>query len=629
VGLVASGGSDDTDDDEDGEDSEETSEEESDDDSEEGGLAAFYATEFGGKGGDNEDENTDEDEEDDDDGDWSPGGGDGGSGGGGGGSRQLDNGSFDEELNFDVDRVITIDSGDRASTTGMLVNIGQMTRHRTHGAHPERPQRLVAAYKRLWEAGIVQRCRLVPTRPASREDLCSLHAKAHVDLILYKLDAMHAAQQRAQWTEAEADLVADDGEDEDYETALRRARASRLAQREADGGFTEVRLDGDTFFTIRESAMAASLAAGSVIELTSRVVTGELRNALAITRPPGHHCEEANANGFCLLNNVALAARVAQQRHGLKRVLVLDWDIHHGNGIEHMFENDDSVLYVSLHRFGNGFFPGTGDVRDAGKGAGRGFNLNIPWLTGGIGDADYVAAFQRLIMPIAHEYAPELVIVAAGFDSGAGDPLGGCDVTPRGFAQMTAMLNMLAGGRLVVCLEGGYNLDTIATSTEAVARVLLGASPDAAPSLVAQPAAEAAIAAALTVHANYWKCFSYIRGLAGSGTNHDPPTASRNARNGPNRGDGDWGAGEDEGSDEAAGEFDHYKEPDRQRIAKARKVQAKGGGAQIQKRRQLYSVRLLAAKKKRAMRKRVSELYLQSVTPRALRRFAAGGSDFS
>ncbi|KAJ1493209.1 hypothetical protein T484DRAFT_1610676 [Baffinella frigidus] len=179
--------------------------------------------------------------------------------------------------------------------------------------------------------------------------------------------------------------------------------------------------------------------------------------------------------GFCFFNYVAAAAAVAKSEFGLKRVLILDWDVHHGNGTEKMFINDPSVLYISLHRYDDGsFYPGTGPAEEVGVREGAGYNVNIPWPHSGMGDAEYLLAFERVVMPIARSYNPELVLVSAGFDAAHGDPLGGCNVTPYGYGQMTNMLRGLAGGRMVVALEGGYNLRSISRSMEAVVRVLLG-----------------------------------------------------------------------------------------------------------------------------------------------------------
>ena len=195
-------------------------------------------------------------------------------------------------------------------------------------------------------------------------------------------------------------------------------------------------------------------------------------------RPPGHHAEPDVIMGFCFFNYVAAAAALLKDECGLDRILVVDWDVHHGNGTQRMFYSDPSVLLVSLHRYEDGaFYPGTGSMHECGAGPGLGYNVNIPWPHGGVGDGAYLAAFERIVMPIARAFKPQAVLVSAGFDAAAGDPLGGCCVSPHGYACMTNMLRGLAGGRLVVALEGGYNLRSIATSMEAVLRVLLGEAP--------------------------------------------------------------------------------------------------------------------------------------------------------
>jgi histone deacetylase 6 len=243
------------------------------------------------------------------------------------------------------------------------------------------------------------------------------------------------------------------------------------------------RLGADTFAN-PHTHTAALLAAGSVLAVTESVMRGETRAGIALVRPPGHHAEPDAAMGFCLLNNSAIAAAVARKRYGARRVLVLDWDVHHGNGTEACFVDDPSVMYISLHRYEPGFFPGTGHPEDVGDGAGAGFNVNIAWPEGGMRDIDYAAAFDLAVMPIARSFNPDLVIVSAGFDAAVDDPLGGCLITPAGFALMTARLRELAGGKMVVALEGGYNLAAIAVCTEAVTRVLLG---EPVPALPAEP----------------------------------------------------------------------------------------------------------------------------------------------
>jgi acetoin utilization deacetylase AcuC-like enzyme len=219
----------------------------------------------------------------------------------------------------------------------------------------------------------------------------------------------------------------------------------------------------------------ACLAAGGLLSLLDAVMTGTVRNGFAFVRPPGHHAERARAMGFCLFNNVAVAAAYARVRYGLKRVLVLDWDVHHGNGTQHMFEHDPGVLFVSLHQYP--FYPGTGAADEVGRGEGRGFTVNLP-LPAGCGDAEYLDAFQRVIEPIIDQYAPELILVSAGFDPHAEDPLGGMRVTEEGFAAMARTVvrcaERSAQGRCVAVLEGGYNLDAIRRSARAVLAELRG-----------------------------------------------------------------------------------------------------------------------------------------------------------
>ena len=164
----------------------------------------------------------------------------------------------------------------------------------------------------------------------------------------------------------------------------------------------------------------------------------------------------------------AVAAAAARRVHGLKRVAILDWDVHHGNGTQHIFEDDPDVLFISLHRFGRGFFPGTGALDEVGKGKGRGRTINIPWMQAGLGDADYFAAFELVVMPILVEFAPQLLIVSAGFDAALGDPQGKCKMSPSGFAHLTRQLNTLSDCPLVAIFEGGYHLAVSAECTEAV-----------------------------------------------------------------------------------------------------------------------------------------------------------------
>jgi acetoin utilization deacetylase AcuC-like enzyme len=237
------------------------------------------------------------------------------------------------------------------------------------------------------------------------------------------------------------------------------------------------RLDPDTAMS-EGSWEAATLAAGAAVGAVEAVWSGRAANAFALVRPPGHHAEVAQAMGFCLLNNAAIAAEAAR-RLGAARVLVLDWDVHHGNGTQHIFEARDDVMYMSSHQWP--FYPGTGAPNEVGRGPGRGFTVNCA-LPAGQGDADYGVAFHDLFLPAARAFAPDLVLVSAGFDPHERDPLADMRVTERGFAAMATAMADLAreacGGKLVLLLEGGYDLAALAASTRACLEVLGGRRED-------------------------------------------------------------------------------------------------------------------------------------------------------
>ena len=362
----------------------------------------------------------------------------------------------------------SLDGGDPASQTGLLAGVAPMLLHRSQSFHVERPARVVAIYHELFEQQLVARAKLVPARLASDEDLGLVHERR----LVRRATAVYSA-------------------DED--------------------GVAALGLDGDTYFSATCSGYAARLSAGSIVELATRIAQGELRNALAVCRPPGHHCEQNQAMGFCLLNNVPVAVAAVRQRLGMRRALVVDWDVHHGNGVQHMFEDDPTVLYISLHRYGFGFYPGTGAPDEVGGSYGgvvaaRGKTVNVGFRLPGMGDAEYRHAFERVVMPIAREFDPDLVFVSAGFDAALGDPLGGMRLSPAGYAYMTAQLCTLAGGRVLVALEGGYNLRSISRSACAVMRVLLGDKPPPLPANEPHPAAKMDVDATLRAQAPWWRC---------------------------------------------------------------------------------------------------------------------------
>lgn len=244
-------------------------------------------------------------------------------------------------------------------------------------------------------------------------------------------------------------------------------------------------LDSDTFLS-PSSVAAARRAAGSALALTRALHRGDTSLGIALPRPPGHHALADRAMGFCLLNNVAIAAAEAR-RLGRERVLVLDWDVHHGNGTEAIFYDDPTVLFVSLHQYPN--YPGTGAASDTGSGEGRGRTVNVPLPPGG-GDAVYRAAFQRVVLPIIEQFAPELTLVSCGFDAHARDPLAQMQLSASAYARMTSdLLGVLQGRPLGVVLEGGYDLEALTESADAVASTLLAAAAgsDSSPS-IGQPA---------------------------------------------------------------------------------------------------------------------------------------------
>ena len=245
----------------------------------------------------------------------------------------------------------------------------------------------------------------------------------------------------------------------------------RTARREVEDGFSQL-TTGDTNLC-HETYDVALRAVGTVLHAVDLVFTGQAGNAFCVVRPPGHHASANRGMGFCMFNNIALGARYAQRRHGAERVLIVDWDVHHGNGTQDIFYDDGSVLFFSTHQYP--WYPGTGAADESGEGKGEGLIVNCP-LPSGTGRLEIWQAFQEKLKPAAEAFRPDLVMVSAGFDSRAGDPLGHFMLADRDFADLTRLVRDIAGkhanGRLISVLEGGYNLFGLVKATQAHAQAL-------------------------------------------------------------------------------------------------------------------------------------------------------------
>ncbi|KAL4222959.1 Histone deacetylase 7 [Mactra antiquata] len=319
--------------------------------------------------------------------------------------------------------------------------------------HPEHAGRIHCIWSRLQEKNLISNCEQLKCRKANLQEIQSCHSEAYT--LFYATNPL--SRQR-----------------------LDPKRFESLPMRFCALPCGGIGVDSDTVWNDLHTSMAARMAAGCVIEMAYRVGAGELKNGFALVRPPGHHAEPETAMGFCYFNSVAIAAKQMKEKLNMKKILIVDWDVHHGNGTQQMTFDDKSILYISIHRHDNGhFFPGTGAPEECGSGEAEGFNVNIAF-SGGLeppkGDAEYLAAFRTIVMPIAREFNPEIVIVSAGFDAAAGHPapLGGYLVSPSCFGHMTRELMSLANGKIVLALEGGYEVTAICDSTEMCLKALLG-----------------------------------------------------------------------------------------------------------------------------------------------------------
>ena len=297
--------------------------------------------------------------------------------------------------------------------------------------HPERPERLTAVLGGLEKAGLLNTLTRIPARPATDDELALAHDRSYIELVARELANVQGVKELS---------------------------------------------TGDTDVT-RESLAAARAAAGGVLNAADAVASGRVKNAFCAVRPPGHHATPNRGMGFCIFNNVAIAARYLQKVRNIRRILIIDFDYHHGNGTQDIFYDDDTVFYFSTHHYGA--YPGTGSAAETGAGKAVGTKLNVP-LPPGAGDAQILAAFEQQLVPAARRFKPDFILVSAGFDGMRNDLLGQFDITPQGYAAITRVIVKLADelcqGRIVSVLEGGYRLDGLAESVAAHVSVLSAGS---------------------------------------------------------------------------------------------------------------------------------------------------------
>ncbi|MBI1897063.1 MAG: histone deacetylase [Acidobacteria bacterium] len=308
--------------------------------------------------------------------------------------------------------------------TALLLDSGYK-RHRTGRGHPERPARYSAIERALADGGFTEAMPRVQPRAAREEELLACHTPGYLEII----------------------------------------------ERDSAEGLEQLST-GDTPIGARSLEVALE-AAGGVLNAVDAVLGGSVRSAFCAVRPPGHHATAARGMGFCIFNNVAIAARYAQRKHGVERVLIADWDVHHGNGTQDIFYRDPTVYFFSTHQWP--WYPGTGPAIETGEGAGEGTTLNCPFPAGS-GREEIAGAFREKLTPAANAFRPELILISAGFDSRIGDPLGRFTLTDDDFAELTHIMLELADrhcrGRLVSVLEGGYSLSGLAAAVTAHLRAL-------------------------------------------------------------------------------------------------------------------------------------------------------------
>ncbi|VVC27104.1 Hypothetical protein CINCED_3A008507 [Cinara cedri] len=338
----------------------------------------------------------------------------------------------------------------------------------SESGHPECPGRISAILNMFNTFQLTSRLLILKSREAKESELFLAHSKEHVDEM----------------------------------SNLHKLTLSELSDKEKC--YDSVYLTVDTY-------KVSTLATGCLLQVIDSVINNESSSGVAVIRPPGHHAENDIACGFCIFNSVAIGASYALNKFGLKRIMILDWDIHFGNGTMRAFRSDPRVLYISIHRYQNAkFFPCSeeGSHKATGSDSGEGYTINIPWNKNGMGDAEYISVMHNIILPVAYEFCPELVLVSAGFDAAVGDPLGGCKVTPECYGHLTHCLSSLANGKVILALEGGYNIDAVSYCMTMCTKALLG---DPLPPLDLEypicKHAQNTLKRVVNVQKKYWSCF--------------------------------------------------------------------------------------------------------------------------
>mmetsp|Transcript_11639 Transcript_11639/g.16739 ORF Transcript_11639/g.16739 Transcript_11639/m.16739 type:complete len:419 (-) Transcript_11639:235-1491(-) len=329
-------------------------------------------------------------------------------------------------------------SNDDDCRTGLVYEHGNLHYNVHNRFHMERSTRISAVQQYLLSQGMEQRCCVLKEEESHEFFLQSCdYLRVHLPAYMSRLEYLASCSCQV--------------------------RLDREAEQ-----FESVYFCQDTFREAKRAAVALCV-------LVSKVVSGELNNGFAVIRPPGHHAEPGLAGGYCVINNIAIAASYAKERLGCRKILIVDWDVHHGNGTQAAFLNDPSVLYFSVHRYHCGsYFPSRkyGGPTTCGTGEGAGFTVNVGWNQRGMGDLEYLAVWKKLVLPIANEFQPDLVLVSAGFDAAQHD-LGECEVTPQCFAKLTESLLTLANGKVICALEGGYVRKILCKCVESVLDALL------------------------------------------------------------------------------------------------------------------------------------------------------------